>query len=431
MLITKRSIVMRKTPKVVHVVGGGTRHYIDGSHLYLGSKADGKTAETIARLCREHDTSMEVVLTLTSMADRNSTYDTVDDVAKLAHSLVADTRTKIVFWTPSVLDFIPLLKHSGATTKRLTTRTPHGAPLQHEVSLVPSLKIVELFRKGEHGRKDIFLVACKQTAGASEAEQYRQGLLLMKRSGANLVLANDAITRLNMIIVPEEATYAVSTDREHVLRELVEMAYLRSHLTFTRSTVVAGEPVPWSSPLVPSVLRTVVNHCVDAGAYKVVNGATAGHFAVKLSETEFLTSRRKTDFNKLAEVGMVRVRTDGPDTVIAYGSQPSVGGQSQRIVFAEHPGMDCIVHFHCPMRPGAPIPVVSQREYECGSHQCGENTSRGLATFGNLSAVFLDNHGPNIVFKSDIDPAEVIAFISQHFDLSRKTGGYPIESTES
>ncbi len=70
------------------------------------------------------------------------------------------------------------------------------------------------------------------------------------------------------------------------------------------------------------------------------------------------------------------------------------------------------------------IPVVSQREYECGSHQCGENTSRGLRRFGNLSCVFLDQHGPNIVFHRSIDPTEVIDFIEKNFDLSAKTGGY-------
>lgn len=70
---------------------------------------------------------------------------------------------------------------------------------------------------------------------------------------------------------------------------------------------------------------------------------------------------------------------------------------------------------------------MSQREYECGSHECGRNTSRGLARFGALSAVHLDQHGPNIVFNHAIDPAEVIRFIEANFDLSAKTGG-PLEA---
>ena len=46
---------------------------------------------------------------------------------------------------------------------------------------------------------------------------------------------------------------------------------------------------------------------------------------------------------------------------------------------------------------------------------------------GNYNkAVFLDKHGPNIVFPKDIDPQEVIEFINANFDLDKKTGGYNI-----
>lgn len=137
-----------------------------------------------------------------------------------------------------------------------------------------------------------------------------------------------------------------------------------------------------------------------------------------------MTSIRKTNFNDLAKNGLVRVVTNDDDTVIAYGAKPSVGGQSQRIIFSEHKDHDCIVHFHCCFqRAGSQVPVVSQREYECGSHQCGQNTSKGLKRFGNLSAVMLDQHGPNITFHHSIDHQEVIDFIKANFLLSTKTGG--------
>lgn len=55
---------------------------------------------------------------------------------------------------------------------------------------------------------------------------------------------------------------------------------------------------------------------------------------------------------------------------------------------------------------------------------CGANTSKGLEQFGNLKAVYLTEHGPNIVFNKNIDPQEVIDFIGMNFDLSKKTGGY-------
>ncbi len=157
-----------------------------------------------------------------------------------------------------------------------------------------------------------------------------------------------------------------------------------------------------------------------------------GHFAVKLSDTEFLSSIRKSNLNWIDKIGMVYVKTDGPDTVLAYGAKPSVGGQSQRIVFREHKGYDCIVHFHCPLKknPIFNIPIVSQREVECGSHQCGQNTSSNLKDFciesTNIKAVYLDKHGPNILFNSKSNPQNVIDFIEQNFDLSKKTGGYQI-----
>jgi len=254
-------------------------------------------------------------------------------------------------------------------------------------------------------------------------------LHLVKEASANLVLANDTKTRLNIVVTPEEAKYHVTKDRQEALKGLAEMALLRSHLTFTRSTVVAGELVPWASEEVPASLRAVVDHCIKGKAYKPFRGATVGHFAARLSEKEFLTSIRKTDFNDLEKNGLVRIKTDGPDTVLAFGAKPSVGGQSQRIVFQDHSGFDCIVHFHSPLKekPRDKVPVVSQREVECGSHQCGKNTSKGLEQFGSLRAVMLDQHGPNIIFNRATPPEEIIEFIEANFDLDKKTGGYVSE----
>lgn len=406
--------------KSIHIISGGTRVPVD-SHLYLGSKASGSTGRILYDFCWQKS-SLETHLHLTRMADPESVesswdMDTPEDVRDRVKQLAALESTKILFLPVAIVDF--------SLDVGLT-----GDPKQHRIKsvardarLVPTPKILTEVRKH---RKDIFLVAFKQTTGATEQEQYLAGLNLLKEASCNLVLANDSVTRKNMIIVPEEAAYMVTTDRQAALEELVDMALLRSHLTFTRSTVIDGEPVPWESDLVPASLRRVVDHCIERGAYKKFRGVTAGHFAVKLNETTFLTSRRKTDFNDMKNVGLVKVTTDGPDSVIAYGSRPSVGGQSQRIVFEEHPDSDCVVHFHCVKRPESLVPTVSQREFECGSHQCGRNTSRGLKKFGNLQAVYLNSHGPNIVFSRDIDPEEVIRFIDHNFDLTTKTGGYAV-----
>jgi len=66
--------------------------------------------------------------------------------------------------------------------------------------------------------------------------------------------------------------------------------------------------------------------------------------------------------------------------------------------------------------------VRDQAPYECGSHECGNNTSKGLRKeVPGIKCVYLDHHGPNIVFNSKIDPSVVIDFIDKNFDLSKST----------
>lgn len=401
-----------------HIIAGGT-HYHVRPHLALCAPAYGGTGRKIQQELEAR--GEEAALHLTAMAGGDRRLDTNDDVAALVQSLVADPATRLLFMPVALCDFAGAVLEGGAPTPggkaapRL--RTDEGAQL---LALTPAPKVISAVRRE---RKDIFLVGFKTTAGASPSAQFDAGLKLLKTASCNLVLANDVHTRRNMIITPEQASYHVTEDRDLALENLVDMALRRSRLTFTRSTVVPGEPVPWSSELVPPALRRVVDHCIARGAYKPFLGSTVGHFAAKIGEGRFLTSRRKTDFNRIAEVGLVLVEARGDHQVIAHGARPSVGGQSQRIIFAEHPGLDCIVHFHCPLRPGSRVPVRSQRPYECGSHECGKNTSDGLRPFDDLSAVMLDRHGPNIVFSRSVDPERVIRFIEENFDLAGTTAG--------
>jgi hypothetical protein len=400
---------------VHHVIGGGTVFHVR-PHLALAAPAYGSLARAIHERLRAAGETAE--LHLTRMADRGSAIETNEDVAGLLDRVVADPRSEIVFLTAALVDFAGEV--DGLAGKRAPRLKSNDG--DKTLRLTPLPKLLGRIRKE---RKDIFLVACKATAGESADGQYLEGLRLLKQSSANLVLANDTHTRRQMIITPEQARYRETTDRAEAIDGLVAMALARSRGHFTRSTVVAGEPVPWASPLVPASLRAVVDHCIARGAYKPFLGATVGHFAVRLSDGRILTSRRKTDFNRLQEVGLVLIEPDGDDRVIAHGSRPSVGGQSQRIVFRDHPELDCIVHFHCPLRERVALPIRSQWAHECGSHECGENTSRGLAPFGPLKAVMLDRHGPNIVFHRDVDPREVVAFIERSFDLGARTDGVP------
>jgi hypothetical protein len=418
--------------KKVHIISGGTVSHVrphmslsslpvEGDSQQTCSMAYGATGRLLKKLCLEHSDKMDVILHETRMACRGeSDLETNEDVAALVTKLVADPTTKILFMPVALTDYDGrVLNDEGVAGK-------HGDRLRTRVQTNPLLeltakdKIIGSVRGGPHGRKDITLVGWKAASGISRQELYLRALALLKGASCNLVFANDVTTKEKIVVVSEESFYpkeGPTTDLVVALKEAVYIAYERSHLTFTHSTVVDHKGVPWSSPLVHPPLRSVVDWLIERGAYKPFQGKTAGHFAAKIDDTTFLTSKRKTNFNDLDDVGLVLIKTDGPDTVLSYGGKPSVGGQSQRIIFGDHAGTDCIAHFHCPILPGSEVPTVSQREYECGSHECGQNTSRGLKRFGNLLAVYLDNHGPNI------DPQEVINFIEANFDLDSKTGG--------
>lgn len=403
--------------KNVHIFGGGTISHI-ANHLALCAPAYGNTARKLYNLCLDKLNKFNINLELTKMADINSNMITSEDVNKRVEELILDNATKVIFFTSAICDFE--CKPFGEVNKN---QFRYSSKNNIILNLTPAEKIISKIRKT---RKDITLVGFKTTCGKSNEEMYMAGLELCKKSSCNLVLVNDVQRRYNMIITPEEAAYHECYDREYVLEQLVDIVYYRSHLTFTRSTVIEGSAVSWQDSRIPESLRKIVMYAVNNKAYKPFNGATVGHFAIKLSDTEFLTSIRKSNFNDLEKNGMVYVKTDGPDTVLAYGAKPSVGGQSQRIIFKDHKGMDCVVHFHCPLKKDCvdDIPIASQREVECGSHECGKNTSDNLKQFGNLKCVMLDNHGPNIVFNKNIDPSEVIEFIERNFDLNEKTGGY-------
>lgn len=421
--------------KEIHILGGGTVSHVR-NHLALTAPAYGSTARFINSILLDQMYDLvsdkrignyDVFLHLTKMADSGKgKLETNEDVSKLVDTLIANPDVKIIFFNAALVDYNASVleydwQHGDCSTKsgKYETRlkTSEGS---RSLWLTPTEKLISKIRKD---RKDIFLVGFKTTCGSTEDEQFLTGLNLLKSSSCNLVLANDTKTRTNMVITPEQARYSVTTDREAALKELVEMTLARSKGTFTRSTVVDGNSVSWNAATVPDSLKKVVDHCIAKGAYKPFNGATVGHFAYKnvWGDGGFITSKRKVDFNKLSEVGMVHCVATNDNEVTAYGAKPSVGGQSQRIVFKDHPEMDCIVHFHCPPKVKG-LSTRSQRDFECGSHECGQNTSNGLREDEpGIKCVYLDKHGPNIVFNRSIDPQKVINFIDRNFDLSQST----------
>ncbi len=400
-----------------HVLGGGTLFHVR-PHFALAAPAYGATARRIAELLRAALPGDDCRLHLTRMAGDPAGPETNEDVAALLERIAADPASKIVVMSAALCDWEGHVVEDGAPTPsgrdRPRLRSSDAAP---SLALTPAAKLLGRLRET---RKDLFVIGFKATAGLDARAQYEAGLGLLKRSHANLVLANDVQTRHHAVIAPELARYYEGADRDAALRGLVAMAAARSKLSFTRTRVVAGELVPWAGPLVPPSLRVVVEHCVARGAYRPFAGVTVGHFAVRAGPTELLSSRRRRNFNLAADRDLVRVRF-GTDAVVAEGARPSAGARSQWAVLSQFPELDCIVHVHCPQRPGSRVPLRAQHDFECGSHECGENTRVGMTRFGELAAVMLDRHGPNVTFHRDTDPARVIAFLEENFDLARRS----------
>ena len=389
---------------MIHIIAGGTVNDVR-PHLALCAPARGLVGETLYDLFREK--GEEVCLHLTWMAGGKRELRSNDDVARRLTELVShsDAGTAIIM-AAAICDYYGFIEGEG----RLESRDGNQV-----MQLTPADKLVGSIRAK---RKDLFAVGFKATYGKSEDEMYVAGLRLMKEASLNLVFANDIDTQQNMVIVPEEARYHVGS-REDALAGLVELVRLRKGLTYTRSDVVSGKPVPWEQA--PIALRRVVEWLICAGAYqKGPTGATVGHFAYWIGDGALVTTIRKGDINRIEETGMVLVDVSD-ERVRAFGARPSVGGQSQRIIFNDHPEYDCIVHFHS----HCTVPGPSQYPYECGSHECGQNASDGLRKVGRLGVVNLVGHGPLITFRSGDEgiAKEAIEWISRNCDVSQKTGG--------
>ena len=420
--------------KKIYVLGGGTVFHVR-PHLAISAPAYGKSAISLfnkieEKLTNAGNITTEVHLGLTKMAigsmaeRRNGQRITMigesnQDVAQYLERIVTDPDTKMIFMSVALCDFeghildeIQRLTRSGKREPRLKTK--NGDATMH---LRVADKLIGQIRAK---RKDIFLIGFKTTAGMPEDAQYEAGLDLLKKNSCNLVLANDVQNGQNMIICPELATYSITHDRDKVLTELVNMAMSRSSNTFTRTDVVGGTDklIAWNSPSVPETLRNVVDWCVSQGAYKAFNDVTVGHFGMKVGGNTLISSRRRQNFNRpecrdLVQVDFVNERQ------VAHGAKPSAGARSQYEVLSRYDDLNCIVHFHCPMKSHSLVPVRSQKEFECGSHQCGINTATGMVRINqHLAAVMLDKHGPNIVFSDKADPQMVIDFIRSNFTLS-------------
>jgi hypothetical protein len=352
--------------------------------------------------------------------------ETNEDVSKYVDELIADPQTKVMFMPVALCDFEAFHIDDGPRydgglnigKDHPRLKTSDG---QRNLMIRPTEKLLSKIREK---RKDIFLVAFKTTTNATEDEMFESGTNLLKKNSCNLVLVNDIKTRVNMIVTPEMARYSVTTDRKAALKELVTMAAARENATFHRTDLVKGLLVEWESDVIPPSFKTVVDYCIENGAYKAFNDVTVGHYGFFVSKNDeggisVISSRRKVNYNKKQNRNMVEVFFNGEKQLAA--AKPSAGVRSQLELFQAQSRYDCVIHFHCPMKPDSIVNVKPQWGFECGSLECGKNTLSGVRQHDEIAAVMLDKHGPNILFHRDIDPNKVIKFIDDNFDLSRRT----------
>lgn len=396
--------------KNIYIFGGGTIKKIR-PHLSLSANAYGTTAIKLWDLCmqnkilKENYGSKNTFLWLTKMC-KDHAYafewkpETYEDLEKIIESLIKDKNTKIIFMSCAIVDF-----DLNIITQNKQDRLKSDQ--DYLCKLKPLPKLISKIRKE---RKDIFLVGFKTTHGKDKVEMFEAGLRLCKTSSCNLVFVNDIKNRRNMIVTPEEGLYDFDT-RDKALEELVNMTASRSNLSFSSTTVISGATVPLKE--LPENFYDVVRWCIKNGYYKPnIMGVTTGHYCYRPRKGCIISSIRKKDYTKNTDMVAVRFYDR---SIFACADKPSVGITTQRMLLDENPEYDSIIHFHSPMKKGKNIPVRSQKEFECGSFECGKNTLAGLKKFGSVKAVMLDKHGPNILFNSK-DPAEkTIEFIKNNF----------------
>lgn len=209
---------------MLHIFGGGTVNHVR-NHMALCAPAYGSTAKHLARMCRETPELRETVaLELTRMADQAARMETNADVAIRLDELLAQAETRAIVFNVALCDFEGRIGDvpSGKYAERLRTREG-GQALQ----LTPAPKLLSRIKEQ---RPDVFLVGFKTTADATADEQIALALRQIEETTADLVLANDTVTRQNILVVGGEwagTVLASSTDRQAVLEKLVRQ--LKEH----------------------------------------------------------------------------------------------------------------------------------------------------------------------------------------------------------
>lgn len=202
---------------MIHIFGGGTVNFVR-SHLALCAPAYGSTARALySRLLAHGVPAAQLSLELTRMADPASRLETNANVAERLDTVLANPETKVIIFNVALCDYEGTVGDvpAGKYAKRLSSRAG-----RQTMVLTPSDKLLKRVRQG---RPDIILVGFKTTAGDSETIQLAQAGRQISETQANWVLANDTVTRHNLLVQNQagEATLQWSSeDRQASLEYL-------------------------------------------------------------------------------------------------------------------------------------------------------------------------------------------------------------------
>lgn len=201
---------------MIYIFGGGTVYHVR-NHTALCAPAYGTTARKIYReLTSQGRGSRSLALELTRMAAGPS-METNADVAKRLAEVLADESTRAIVFNVAVCDVEGQIGDvpSGKYAQRLRSREA-----QLPMRLTAAEKLLQQVKKR---RPDVFLVGFKTTAGESMAEQIWLSLRQIEETGADLVLANDTVTRSNLLISGGSTAGTIvrhTEDRDEILRTL-------------------------------------------------------------------------------------------------------------------------------------------------------------------------------------------------------------------
>jgi len=195
-------------PASILILGGGT-FYPVRNHLSIAAPAFGTTARWLKEELADSD------LVLTKMANPASFLETNADVKQFVDASLTKKTLRCIIMNVALCDYEGTIGTvaSGKHAERLQSRAG-----KQFMELIPSDKVIASIKEQ---RPDVFLVGFKTTTNFSPDEQQAAAYRMLSESKGDLVLANDTVTRHNLLINSKNECLIASDDRIEVLKRLV------------------------------------------------------------------------------------------------------------------------------------------------------------------------------------------------------------------